>query len=169
VRSGGGTSGGYGSYVDELVKDSYNQSGSFLEQNYTQIKDKLEVQKDYYDMAVFYIPKLKEVIDAPLTAVGFRGLTDQEIADLKSRAQIAYNDALDVRANTIIHIAKLEPIVAELERLQREYLAATTSDARKQEIISLQTKLVGEGAQYSAYTLTRFRISAREWGTITGA
>lgn len=168
VRSGG-SAGGTGSYVDELVRDSYNQSGSFLEQNYNQIKDKLEVQKDYNEMAVFYIPKLREVIDAPVTALRFRGLTTTEIEDLKNRAQISYSDALEVRANTIIHIARLEPIVTELERLQREYLDAATTEARKQEIISLQTKLVGEGAQYQAYTLTRFRISAREWGDITDA
>ncbi|MEK7462056.1 MAG: hypothetical protein AAB618_00570 [Patescibacteria group bacterium] len=165
----GGSSGGYGSYVDELVREANNQSGSFINQNSREISDKLLAQEDYYDMAVIYIPKLKAVMDAPVTDSRFRGLSTEEITDLKSRAQLSYDDALDVRDTTIVHIAKLKPIVTELDKLESEYALTTTTDVRKREIVSLQTTLVNEGAQYPAYTVYRIRASAKEWGTITGS
>lgn len=168
VRSGG-SGGEYGSYVDELVRDSYNQSGSFIERGYDQTLAKLQAQEDYNKMAVFYIPKLKEVINAPATALIFKGLTTNEIADLKGRAEISYDDAIYVRDNTVKHIAKLKPIITEFDALQKELLLTTTTDTRKQAIRTRQAQLINDGSSYSAYTQERLRASSREWGIITGS
>jgi hypothetical protein len=156
----GYTAGGYGagSYVDELVRESYNSSGSFLGDSYEQTVDKLEVQQDLNDLAREYIPKLRAVIDNPRTT-----------PELRERATFAYNEAVEIQSETTRHIAFLTPILTKFVELQREYDATATTDERKREIITEQTQIILKATQYPAYTVEALRISAREWGSITGS
>lgn len=170
----GYTAGGYGagSYVDELARESTGRTGSFLQQNYNQTRDKLEVQREYNALAVQYIPRLQAIIAADTTALRFRGLSEAQVADLRSRAQISYDDAVIVRDTTTEHIARLEPLITEFETLQRELTASTTppiTPQRQQAIITRQAEIINDAASYPAYTVYRMRESSREWGSITGS
>jgi hypothetical protein len=170
----GYTASGYGagSYVDELARESTSRTGSFLSQNYEQVKEKLAVQREYNALATQYIPRLQAIISGANTLARFRGLTETQLADLKSRAQISHDDAVTVRDTTAEHITRLQPLVTEFETLQRELTASTTpaiTPQRQQAIITRQTQIINDAANYPAYTVYRMRESSREWGSITGS
>jgi hypothetical protein len=170
-RGTGFTAGGFGegSYVDELARESQNESDSVLAQSYEGAREKLKVQQDYLALSNEYIPKLQAVITAATTSARFRGLSVIEISNLKDRAQVSYNDAIDVRANAATHIAFLAPLVKSLEDFQRELATPGITPERKQVIASEQTRIINRTASYSAYTLLRLRTSEREWSRITGS
>jgi hypothetical protein len=154
----GYTTGGYGSgsYVDEMVEETRRSAGSFIADGYNQLADKLALQEDYNKMATEYIPKLLTIINNPIVA-----------ADIRDRAQIAYDDAIMVKDTTAIHITKLRPLVTEFETLQRELGGANVTEARRQAIINRQTQILNEGGLYRAYTEERMRASYSEWADIT--
>jgi hypothetical protein len=89
---------------------------------------------------------------------------DKATQDLRSRAQLAYGDAITVRDTTAQHIAKLQPLVTQYKALEAEYASATT--ARKQTIRQEQSAIITRGIQYNSYTEARLRISEREWKDI---
>lgn len=167
----GYTAGGYGSgsYVDELASQSRNSANSFSAQNYAEISEKLKVQKDYNALAVQYIPKLQTVLNGPSTLIRFRGLSEAEVRELKSRAQFSYNDAIYVRDASKEHIDYLNPLVTSYERLQKELTASTTTEVRKRAIATEQSQIISQTSGYQAFTIYRMRESAREWGSITGS
>jgi hypothetical protein len=167
----GYTAGGYGSgsYVDELASQARNSANSFSAQNFAEISEKLKVQKDYNALAIQYIPKLQTIIDGPSTLLRFRGLTEAEIRELKSRAQFSYSDAIYVRDASREHINYLNPLVTSYERLQKELTASTTTEVRKQAIATEQSQIISQTSGYQAFTIYRMRESAREWGNITGS
>ncbi len=165
--SGGSTAGGTGSYVDELASQARSSANTVLGQNYDNVKEKLEVQREYNALATEYIPKLKAVIDAPANAIRFKDLKTEEIADLKARAQISYDDALTVKDTTAKHIAYLTPLMESFDKLQKELALPATTEERKRAITTEQSSIMNKAVSYQAYTIYRLRDSAREWESIT--
>ena len=166
----GHTAGGYGagSYVDELASQARSTQSSVLGQNYENAVEKIEIQQEYNELATEYIPKLKAVLDAPTIDPRFRGLNTEQIADLKARAQVSYDDAVTVKATTAKHIAYLTPLLEAFVKLQNELLLPNTTDERKRAIEIERAEIISKAASYSAYTETRLRESAREWRSIVG-
>jgi hypothetical protein len=80
-----------------------------------------------------------------------------------------YQNALDVRDNTVTHIAFLTPLVEAYRELQRESALPTTTTERKRAISSEQSQIVIEAAAYSAYPIEQLRNSRQEWSSIAGS
>jgi hypothetical protein len=161
LSSGSGyTSGGYGagSYVDELASRADREAGSSLAESYEAVQNKLEVQQEYQALAVEYIPKLLGVINNPRAA-----------EELKARAEISRDDAIDVVDATQDHIAYLQPLITDFQTLQRELSVTGISEERTRAIIAEQTQVINKALSYSAYTTYRLRASEREWSDITGS
>jgi hypothetical protein len=151
VRGGyGGSSGD--SYVDALVNER-TSDGNLFDDGISEVADRLNVQIEYRDLAINYIPRLLAVSNA--------GDAPQ---DLRDRALVAYSDAVTVRDTTNTHIAFLKPLVERYNLLEKEY--ATATDERKTAIRQEQSGIISKGIQYRSYTEDRLYFSEREWSDI---
>lgn len=150
---GGGGGGSGASLVDSLVEDTQSTSGLYFNQGIEEIAERLDIQIEYRNLAIQYIPQL-------LAASNDSRATSEE----RARAQLSYGDAVMVRDTTTEHIARLQPLVDRYRTLETEYASATT--VRRQEIRQEQSTIITRGIQYSSYTRDRMRLSSREWADI---
>lgn len=151
VRGGGG--GGNGdSYVDAIVNERQGD-GNLFNDGISEVADRLNVQIEYRDMAISYIPRLLAVSNS----------TTAE-KDLRDRALISYSDAIMVRDTTGTHIAFLRPLVERYNVIDKEF--ATATDDRKAAIRQEQSDIISKGIQYRSYTEARMQLSEREWSDI---
>ncbi len=151
VRGGYGGSNG-DSYVDAIVNERQGD-GNLFNDGISEVADRLNVQIEYRDMAISYIPRLLAVSN---------NTTAEK--DLRDRALISYSDAIMVRDTTNTHIAFLRPLVERYNVLDKEFTTAT--DDRKAAIRQEQSDIISKGIQYRSYTEARIQLSEREWSDI---
>lgn len=151
VRGGYGGSNG-DSYVDAIVNERQGD-GNLFNDGISEVADRLNVQIEYRDMAISYIPRLLAVSN---------NTTAEK--DLRDRALISYSDAIMVRDTTNTHIAFLRPLVERYNVLDKEF--ATATDDRKAAIRQEQSDIISKGIQYRSYTEARMQLSEREWSDI---
>jgi hypothetical protein len=151
VRGGYGGSNG-DSYVDAIVNERQGD-GNLFNDGISEVADRLNVQIEYRDMAISYIPRLLAVSN-----------DSTKEKDLRDRALISYSDAIMVRDTTNTHIAFLRPLVERYNVLDKEF--ATATDDRKAAIRQEQSDIISKGIQYRSYTEARMQLSEREWSDI---
>lgn len=151
VRGGYGGSNG-DSYVDAIVNERQGD-GNLFNDGISEVAGRLNVQIEYRDMAISYIPRLLAVSND----------TTKE-KDLRDRALISYSDAIMVRDTTTAHIAFLRPLVERYNVIDKEF--ATATDDRKAAIRQEQSDIISKGVQYRSYTEDRLQLSEREWSDI---